>query len=329
MQLITARITIFPPFRTCIKEGELYEPIEKKLSSGGKVVVNPFEYLGTNTKIEIGNYVDNFRKIRIDITLPIESRGINFAKKKQQQPFLEMADKYLNLFLLHCKTKSGQFWWEPIFLNSFNRSQIWYEIQFIEEKGKLLYEEKGSTGGINPVGLEINKLIWDNISIDIENDTTLSMVDYYFEQARAGVFFKEIQLVVINSAFSFEFYVSRFCNEYAKKIRIQGDPSLRSFIENKYGFVDRYFNKVIPFLANKDLCKEDSNKYWLIDYLFQTRNKIVHTGECYYKDKKGEKCITDYNKAHEFFLTTIDVMEWIRKIDSSIAEKLKCSIGIN
>lgn len=329
MLLITARITIFPPFRTCIKEGEVYEPIEKELYNGGKVVIYPFEYLKKNTNIDIGNYVDNFRKIRIDITLPIESEVINFAKKEQQQPFLEMVDKYLNIFLLHCKTKSGQFWWEPIFLKDSSMSQIWYEMQFVDKKDKLLYEEKGSKGGLFVSGLGINRSVWDRITTDIVSDTHPSMVDFYFEQARAGVFSKEIQLVVINSAFALEFYVSRFCDEYAKKIKKHDDPSFKCFIENKYGFVDRYFKKIIPFLANKDLSKENNDRYWLIDYLFQTRNKIVHKGECYYKDKEGNECITDYSKAHEFFITTIDVMEWIREIDITIAEQLKCFIDIN
>lgn len=330
MLLITARITIFPPFRTCIKEGELYEPIEKELYSGGKVVVYPFEYLKKNTNIDTGNYVNNLRKIRIDITLPIESKIIDFAKREQQQPFLEMADKYLNLFLLHCKTKSGQFWWEPIFLNDSSMSQIWHEMQFVDKNDKLLYEEKGSNGGLFISGLGINKSVWDRIATDIISDTHPSMVDFHFEQARAGVFSKEVEIIVLNTAIALELYVSRFCNEYAKKIG-KDDIIFKNYCDMpKYGgFVVRYFKKIIPYLTKKDLSLEESNKYLSIDYLFRTRNNIVHSGECNYKDDSNKINVLDHNKAKEFFWTAIDVMEWIRKIDVTIAEQLKCFIDIN
>jgi hypothetical protein len=218
MHLITAKIIVLLPFRVSIEEGASYQPIEKVLDNGGKVVIYPFEFMGNNPPpLTIRDYVSNFGKVRIDIILPINSGEINFSHRKQIRPFLEIANEYLNSFLLHCKTKSKQFWWQPIFLNGFNISQVWYEIQCNDEKNNILYTETGSMGGLPPVGVGINKLIWDRIATDIENGIHPSMIDFYFEQARTGVFSKDVPMIVINTAIALELYISRFCDEYAKK----------------------------------------------------------------------------------------------------------------
>ena len=46
------------------------------------------------------------------------------------------------------------------------------------------------------------------------------------------------------------------------------------------------------------------------------------------KDDSGKEYNVDYEEAHKFFLNALDIMEWIREIDSEIAEQLKCFIEI-
>jgi len=67
--------------------------------------------------------------------------------------------------------------------------------------------------------------------------------------------------------------------------------------------VVKNFKKLLPFLASKDLSAEKKKKYQLIDFLFRTRNKIVHEGEAYYKNDSGIKHIVDFKKSHDFFFS--------------------------
>ncbi len=119
-RLVTARVVVSLPFRTSIKEGDLYAVIEKTLNNTAKVKIYPLEYIGTITQLEHGNYVSNFRKMKIDVTLPVSSQITDYSEREFQCPFIDAANYYLNLFLLHCKTKSKQFWLVPLRLNDFN-----------------------------------------------------------------------------------------------------------------------------------------------------------------------------------------------------------------
>jgi hypothetical protein len=206
MFFVTAKITISLPFRTTVMEGDLYEAIEKPLVNGGKLTIYPL-FIGTITKLETGKYVNNFRKIRIDVTLPFQSSKVDFSEREQQRPFLDIANEFLNLFLRHCRTKSKQFWWHPIYLNDFNMSQIWFEIQFIADSTtEVLYEEKGSTEGLGPVGVGISKQIWDKIKSDLVSDIEPNIVDFYIEDARTALFSKSVDILIINIAIAIEIW---------------------------------------------------------------------------------------------------------------------------
>lgn len=327
---VTARITILLPFRTSIKEGDLYEAIEKTLNDTARLKIYPLGYAETITPLDRdkGNYVSNFRKIRIDVTLHVPSKETDFSRRELQRPFLDIATQYLNMFLAHCRTKSRQFWLHPIYLTDFNMSQIWYEVQFLANNSEILYEEKGSTGGLHPVGVGISKAVWDKIKNDIVYDIEPSIVDYHIEEARTAIFSKSVEILIINIAVALEIFTSRFCLEYAKKIGKDTDICFKSFFNSKDAFTIKNFKKIIPYLASKDLSVEDNNKYQLIDFLFRTRNKIVHEGKTIYKDDGDTEHIVDYEKSHKFFLAALDVLEWMREIDANIAEQLKCFIDI-
>lgn len=331
MFFVTARIAVSLPFRTSIKIGDFYEAIEKKLNDTAKLKIYPIEHEKTLTPIDGGNYVSNFRKIRIDVTLPVQSKEADFSSRELQRPFLEIATEYLNIFLAHCRTKSRQFWLHPIYLNDFNMSQIWYEVQYVEMENdaKILYEEKGSTGGLHPVGVGISKEIWDKIKNDIYHNIEPSIVDYHIEEARSAIFSKNVEMLIINIAVALEIFTSRFCLHYAKKIGKDTGICFTSLFKSNDSFVIKNFKKLIPYLVSKDLSAENKDKYQLIDFLFRTRNKIVHEGKAFYKNDSGTEHIVDFEKSHEFFLAAIDVLEWMRKIDATVAEQLKCFIDIN
>jgi hypothetical protein len=328
MFFVTARITISLPFRTSVKEGDRYEVIEKTLNGTARLKIYPLEYAGTITPLDRGNYVSNFRKIRMDVTLPVQSKETNFSSRDLQRPFLDIATHYLNMFLAHCRTKSMQFWLHPIYLTDFNMSQIWYEVQFVANNSEILYEEKGSTGGLHPAGVGINKEVWDKIKNDIVYDIGPNIVDYHIEEARTAIFSKSVEILIINIAVALEIFTSRFCLEYAKKIGKETDICFKSLSESKDAFTIKNFKKLIPYLVSKDLSAEDKNKYQLIDFLFRTRNKIVHEGKAFYRDDSDTEHIVDYDKSHEFFLAAIDILKWMRKIDDNIAEQLTCFIDI-
>ena len=328
MFFVTARITISLPFRTSIKEGDIYDAIEIKVNDTTRLKIYPLEYAGTITPRDRGNYVSNFRKIRIDVTLPVQSKKTDFSSRESHRPFLDIATHYLNMFLAHCRTKSMQFWLHSIYLIDFNMSQIWYEVQFVADNSEILYEEKGSTGGLHPVGVGINKEVWDKIKNDIVYNIEPSIVDYHIEEARTAIFSKSVEILIINIAVALEIFTSRFCLQYAQKIGKDTDICFISLFESKEAFAVKNFKKLIPYLVSKDLSAEDKNTYKLIDFLFRTRNKIVHEGKTFYRDDSGTDHIIDYKKSHGFFLAAIDVLEWMRKIDVTVAEQLKCFIDI-
>lgn len=329
MFFVTARITISLPFRTSIKEGDLYEAIEKILDNGGRLKIYPLEYIESIIPLQrdIGSYVSNFRKIRIDVALPVESNEIDFSEREQQRPFLDIASHYLNMFLAHCRTKSKQFWLCPLYLNDFNMSQIWYKIQFVGSKSEILHEEKRSTGGLGPIGVGINKQVWDKIKNDIVHAIDPSIVDHHIEEARAAIFSKSLEILIINIAVALEVFTSRFCLEYARKIGKETDPYFECLFKRQGNFIVNYFKNIIPYLTSKGLSTEHKDQYEQIDFLFRTRNKIVHDGKLFYKDDVGIEHSVDYKKAHQFFLSVIEVMGWLRNIDATIAENLKCFIG--
>lgn len=332
MLFATAIITISLPYRISIKEGDLYEAIEKILDNAGLIKIYPFEYLKTVLPLEMdrGSYVSNFRKIRIDVTLPVEPKEIDFSKREQQRPFLDIATEFLNIFLAHCRTKSRQFWLHPVYPNDFNMSQIWHKVRFVADNSEILYEENGSTGGLDPIGVGINEQVWDNVKNNILYNIAPSIVDYHIEEARTAIFSKSVEILIINLAVAVEVFTSRFCLKYACKINRDTDEKFTSLVKNrnKDGFVVTYFKKVIPYLISesKKLSIEHKDLYDQVDFLFRTRNNIVHDGRSFYKDDSNTEHNVDYQKAHKFFLSTMEVMEWLRNIDSAIAEELKCFI---
>lgn len=191
---------------------------------------------------------------------------------------------------------------------------------------EILYEEKGSTGGFHPIGVGINKLVWDRVKNNILHDIEPSIVDYHIEEARTAIFSKSIEVLIINIAIALEVFASRFCLEYARKISKETDPYFKCLSESQGSFIGNYFKKIIPYLTSKDLSIEQKDQFNQIDYLFRTRNKIIHEGKAFYKDDSGAKHNVDYKKAHQFFLSVIEVLEWFRNIDATIAEQLKCFI---
>jgi len=207
-------------------------------------------------------------------------------------------------------------------------SQIFYEIKFVDDKSEILYEEKGSTGGLSPVGVGINKQVWDKIKNDLVCEIEPSIVDYYIEEARSAIFSKSVAILIVNTAIALEIFTSRFCLEYAKRTRKETDIRFKSLFKSKDQFVVRNFKKMIPYLTSKSLSVENRRQYEQIDFLFRTRNNIVHAGKASYKDDNGTEHSVDYEKAHNFFLATMEVLEWLKNIDAVIAEQIKCFIDI-
>jgi len=319
---VTARITISLPYQIYIKEGDLYETI-KILDAARQVIIHPFEYSGSVNPVERGGgYGIRFRKIRVDVTLPAQSRNLDFSNSDQRLPFFDLATHYLNIFLEHCRTKSRQFWIHPVYLNGPNIKQAMYEVQFLTDKSEVLYGENNFVPGLVIFGVGINQQVWQKIKNDILHDIKHSIVNYHIEEARAAVFSKNVEILIINIAVALEIFVSRFCLQYAGKVGKETDPYFKCLSEKQGNFVFNYFKKIIPYLTSKDLRAEQKYQYDQLDYLFRTRNKIVHEGKSYYNDKKGTVQPVDNEKAHKFFLSVMEIMEWFRSIDFTIAEEI-------
>lgn len=324
MPLITSKITIFLPFKSDVKEGDDYRPITKKLENGGQIVIWPFEYLSERPRnINIGSIVQDDRKLRIDITLPFESDEIKLPNDDQQRLFFTAANEYLNNFLLHCKTKGKQYWWVPLSLIPPSPARFAYHVQWVDHNSRILGEYGGTIGSGIVLGIGINKEIWDETSAGIINDVSPSIVDFHFEEARSALFAKNVHIMIINTAIAFEIFTSQFCTELAAKLGMESDATYLSYLnDNNYGFVRKYFKHILPYLQPKDI-SHNLDKYNLIDYLFRTRNSIVHNGKSRYKDDTGTVHNVYYKEAHSFFFNAADVMNWLRSIDPDIADLLK------
>jgi hypothetical protein len=322
-RVVTAKFAVLLPFRTSVKEGDPYEIIEKTRNNTIQVKIYPLEHIGTVAQTWAGQYVSSSMRARIDVTLPVAGDIRDFSEKESQRPFLETASHYLNLFLLHCKTKSKQFWLHPLLLNGFNMTHFQYEVQFVGDSGEVLYAVDALALGLEPLGVGINKEVWGQIKNDIISDIEPSIIDYHIEEARSAIFSESIQILLINTAVALEVFTSRFCFEYACKISKENDPYFKQLTEGPGNFAVNYFKKLIPYLTSKSL---DIDKYDEIDYLFRARNKVVHEGKPFYNDKHGAVCFVDIERARRFFQSAIEIMEWLRTVDSPTADKLKCFI---
>ena len=325
MPLVTARITIGLPFRTIQKEGELYDIIEIKLDDGGMIKIYPLEDNNKRNKPNNKTYINKFRKLTIDTTLPVDSLQIDFSKHDVWIPFMDVSSRYINDFLQHCRTKTHQYWFHSIFLNGFNLSQIWFAIQFFETNSeKMIFEMRGSTGGTGFMGVGLNREIWDKIKDDLANGVRPHIVDFYLEEARDVLFEEKSDILVVNTAIAMEIFSSRFCFKYAQQSGKDTDHNFLNLLSHSWGgIIDKNFGKLVPFLTNRELKSEDADKYDAMDYLFRTRNNIVHKGEMFYKDKYQNKIIVGPAEASLFFRETLAVMEWLKNIDNNIANQIR------
>jgi hypothetical protein len=159
------------PFKSDVREGDDYRPITKELENGGQIVIWPFEYLKERPRnINDGSIVQDDRKLRIDITLPLESIAINLPSNDQQQLFFAAANEYLNKFLLHCKTKGKQYWWTPLSLVPPSPVKFNYHVQWVDQNNRILGEYGSSVGSGIVLGIGIDKEIWDQTLADIVNE---------------------------------------------------------------------------------------------------------------------------------------------------------------
>lgn len=318
MDKVTAQITLPLPFRVTLKEGDSYRTIEKSLDSGGKVAIHPFENIGTLAEKDKDTYVSTYRKIRIDVTLPAEDMKADFSDLVTQLDFFRVADDFLERFLLGCKTKGRQFWWYPISLTNNIYEPPRYELQIVDNENNILYTQRGLSGQVFAVNGGVDQSVWESVSSEIIGDEHPSMVDFYLSQARTGVFTHDAQMIVINTAIAFEIFVSRFCEEY--KSAKGHNVDFLAFSES--GFVVKYLKKIIPALLGKDLSKELKEEYNQIDFLFRTRNSLVHSGKCRFKNDGGNEFDVDYERAHEFFIAALKVLSWLSAFDYPIAKRL-------
>jgi hypothetical protein len=309
-----------------VKQGDSYQTIEKYFSDsdGKKVCIHPL-YRDKESKLDPGNFVNDYYKLSMDITLPMPDTAVDFSDCKQQRPFLEVCDEHLNLFLSHLRTRTRQFWIHRISFLQGLWGGFCYEIKYSDELGKVLHEEKGSHGGVFIAGMGLSRDAWDNIGRDIVYGRPPSVIDLFMEEARRAVFSRDKEALIINTAIALELFTKLFYDYYAEKgnKKEKYDEILKR--TRKDGFVVMYFQKVIPCLTEYSLLRDDKPTYVSIDHLFRARNIVVHrhTGSIIYKDDGGTDICVDFNLAHDFFMKCILVMEHLRQIDREAAESLK------
>lgn len=317
MKSITAQFFFKWPFRIGVKVGDTYEPIAKTLKNGGSVSIYPFECSRDILDSEKGSVLNGYYKTRLNVTLPIDDKDTDFSDRSFQTYFIEIADAFLDRFMLGCKTKGNQFWWPPVSLRMSPFEQTYQEVHFVDETGTVLYSERGFRGPPMTLGGGIDQAVWENVANEIDSDTHPSIVDYFLTLARTALFSPDIQLLVVNTAIALEIFLTRFCRDY------NFEETERILNENeRSSFCVRYLKKIALELFGKDFSVESKDDYEKIDFLFRTRNSIVHDGLCKYKTDAAVAVQVDHEKSIAFFQAALRVMSWINTFDKGIAKKI-------
>ena len=258
MKLITAKIDILLPFNTVVKEGDYYEPINILLGSSEKITIYPLEPYYSPEKEDFGKHSGKRRRIVIKISLLINSEDTDFNKRTNQKPFLSLADKYINMLIAQCKSKTGQFWWPRLEFGDFNTRRFRYVSQFINaEDGTVLYQESGTVDKVSVLGKGLHSEVWKKIKQEMESNKEPSIVDHYLVEGQSALFNRKLDIFAVNLAMAVEIFVSRYCLLIAKKLGKDNEAKFRGILSGKTGFVIKYFKKILPFLTQRILYKEN------------------------------------------------------------------------
>jgi len=210
------------------------------------------------------------------------------------------------------------FWWPPVSLKQSPFERRYSEITFVDETDVVLYSEKGYSGSASSVfGSGINEAVWKNVASEIDCDAHPSIVDYFLTLARTALFSPDTQLLVLNTAIALEIFLKRFCEEYNS-----AETAILLKENEKAPFCVCYLKKIALGLFGKDFAVVSKEDYEKIDFLFRTRNSIVHRGLCIYKTDSSVEVQVDHEKSVAFFQAALRVISWISTFNKSIAKKI-------
>lgn len=124
----------------------------------------------------------------------------------------------------------------------------------------------------------------------------------------------DVRRAVLDAAIAAELLVKRHLQE-------KGGNIYKLLVEeHSLGFsIVHLYDKVLMCLDQRSLKRDNSAIYDTIDYLFRTRNQLVHNGKCRHKNKKGKWQNVGIKEATRFLEAVTWTFNWLS--DMKIAER--------
>jgi hypothetical protein len=155
----------------------------------------------------------------------------------------------------------------------------------------------------------INEAVWEQILTDMKNVSyEPDIAKSFLLDAQEEALSMNNNLAIIGAAVACEVFTKRFISNQAKKI---GNEFYDYVIEEVREIsIPKLLDNALKSLAGHSI-KEDNKPLWNdLDRLFQVRNKVAHTGECYYMSRNGKmKHAVDSVKVMDFIERVYELFE--------------------
>ena len=155
----------------------------------------------------------------------------------------------------------------------------------------------------------INETIWEQVLSDMKNVSyEPDIAKTFLLDAQEEALSMNNNLAIVGAAVACEVFTKRFISNQAKKI---GNEFYDYVIEEVREIsIPELLDNALKSLTGHSM-KEDNRPLWNdLDRLFQVRNKVAHTGECYYMSRSGKtKHAVDSVKVMDFIERVYELFE--------------------
>jgi hypothetical protein len=165
----------------------------------------------------------------------------------------------------------------------------------------------------------INETVWELILSDMKGlNYEPDIARTFLLDAQEQALSMNNNLAIISAAVACEVFTKRFISKHAKKI---GNDFYDYVIEEvREVFVLELLDKALESLMGHSI-KEDNRPLWNdLVRLFQARNKVAHTGECYYMSQSGKtKHAVDSTKIMDLIERVYELFETLESYQDRVA----------
>lgn len=242
----------------------------------------------------------------------------SIQQEEVQSSFLQIAIKYGNRFLHHCRVVSKSPFVHGIKQHYRLEDQRFYILTprtiswFDGESGKSLpvYEGVNATATSGAIqsperGCVSIAQVIESLKVSVEPNLSYSFLVDSEEMLRTG----RLREAVVSMAISCEVAVHEFIRRKGKF----NDPEVKRIAKSRLSFADKYLDSICNFIAGRSLKIDDIETFKKMRNVYRVRNNIVHEGRSYYSDGKID-IIVNEKLGSEFLRATRSTVNWLKQL---------------